>query len=299
MHRHNYVQRFALIMIAILTIAASVGAGGQEKKYRLRNVVAVGDVSDTDDSMNMRVDLRGSVGGPELPPVDYFRRGRRKYRTTVLAVDKNQNPTAIRRTYSIVREIEAQIGGIPNQTVQSLQGKTVTLRRNASGKTTVTAAKGRISEEDRKELSDDLSEGGGAFFPDRELGIGEEWNLDPKLIFKNLEGVERSTMKAKFAEVIPFQGHPRARIEMSFTLSGRLPDSGMRLEVTQTGDLYHAIDLQRTLAVSLDGPVTMQGQELIQGRTVFFTGEGTMEVEFSEHWSKVAGKSAAVRKKRR
>ncbi len=296
MHRHNYGRLFALFMIVALTVAASVGAGGQEKKYRLREIAAVGDISDVDDSMNLRVDLRGSAGGPELPPIEYFRRGRRKYRTTVLPVDKDQRPTAIRRTYSIAREIEAEIGGVATPTVSLLQGKTVTLRRDASGKTLVSVAKGRIGENERKEVSNDLSSTQDDFFPDRDLAIGEEWTLDANRMFESLEGLEKATLRAKFAEVVTYRGHPCARIEMSYTVSGRVPSRSMNIQFTQSGDLYHAIDLQRTLAASVDGPVTLTGQELIDGRTVFFAGDGTMEQEYSERWSKIAGKTT-VRKK--
>lgn len=291
MHLFSCSKRIALFLLVTTTLVATGGAGGQEKKYRFREVATVGDVSDVENSTNVVVELRVAAGGPDLPPFEYFHRNRRKYRSTILSVDKEQRPTAVRRTYSIARTVEAQIGGVPNQKVLSLQGKTLTLRLDAAGKPVLRIAKGKISERERLDISDDLQQAKKPFFPERDLTVGEEWTQDVDSFVEGLEGVNRGVLKAKFAEVTTYRGHPCARIQVSLTFSGKVPGQSLTLEVTQNGDLFHAIDLQRVLAVSLNGPVIMRGQEVIQGRTVFFTGEGTMESEFSERWSKVGGKT--------
>ena len=290
MHRSNSIKRAALFFVVMLSVAAAVGAWGQEKKYRLQDVSAVGDVYDGESSTTIGLKIQTTGGGQDIPPVSFSQRERQKFRETVLAVDSSGHASAIRRTYSIARKVESQGSTPARQTVSSLQGKTVTIRRRAGQKALVQVARGTISAEDRKELSE-ADPGEAPFFPAREVALGDEWTLDAPGLARRMEGAQKATFTGKFVEVVPFRGHPCARVEITLSIVGKIPGMPGTMEVKQSGHLYHAVDLQRTLSLSLKGPMTISGQDTVQGTPVSINGAGTMEMAASAHWLKVGSKT--------
>ena len=291
-------KRFAVRLAALMTIVTvtpgMTTAEQDPKKYRLRDVYAAGDVCEFEASSDINAQVTGTVGGrQELPPIDYFRRQRRKYRETVLAVDHRGRPTAIRRTYSIARRAENDINNQLHQEAAPLQGKTASARLGAGGKVTVNGK--NLSAEGRKEMASALETLRALFFPDRPVAVGEEWAARSGQLSHEFEGVDRVAVKGVLREIVAFEGHQCARVEISMEVGGKLVNSPVTAKVKVTGDLYHALDLQRTLSARLIGPVEMTGQVPVKNTILDLRGDGSVETQDSIRWLKVAGKPVTGR----
>ena len=59
-----------------------------------------------------------------------------------------------------------------------------------------------------------------------------------------------------------------------------------RMTMDMSGELFHAIDLNRTLTVQATGPITLKGRD----GNVDLTGEGTGEFRWTHRPLKIAGK---------
>lgn len=278
--------RFALLLAGAMWMGA---ASWGQQKHRLRDVSAVGDHSITESDLRMDITFQTTINGQKGPVVHMSHQRREKYAETVLATNRRGRPTAVRRTYEIARESETQQGGPSKQTVRSLQGKTVTLRRTG-GKVSVVVEKGRISAADRKDLEDALSEDMEEFFPSRALAPGETWTLHSKQLARALGGAGKGTVQGRFLDVVTQEGLRCARIQLTVDVTAKGPDTPFTLKMRLKGKGYHALDIQRLLSLSLSGPVTAQGQEQAQGTTIHMTGQGTMQMTMKADWRKVGGK---------
>jgi hypothetical protein len=227
-------------------------------------------------------------------------RERNTYTELVLAMDAT-GPSAFRRTYTAARSQEAFGEDRPEVKVSSVQGKTVTVKR-AGGKVTVTAAKGKLSAEDLRELRDELDPKKPKdpdFFPEREVSVGDEWDVDPKLLTQSLEGSERAAAKMKFVEVIEYAGHRCARFEVSVEVEGAFGTGEQKVPMTMglSGETYYAIALERFLHTRVAGPVTFRGEIVQNGVAVTMEGVGTMQMTETNRWIKVAGKPVGATRK--
>jgi hypothetical protein len=178
--------------------------------------------------------------------------------------------------------------------VSSLQGQTVTLRR-AGDKVTVTSQPGKLSEADRKSLSADLDHSDLDLFPDHDVAPGEEWPVDAQVLAMAIPGIEKAEAKYQFVQIVPFSGHSCAKIHVTADLEGRIAGTPAPMAIKLAEDLYHAIDLKRTLGIDLSGPVTLSGLRVQQGVTMRVSGQGTLRLKETRRWLTVDGHSVADR----
>jgi hypothetical protein len=276
----------------ILALAASLMAGSGalgETKYRLRDAYSPGDTCTVDNSMDMSVMLTVNVpgsgqGDQQLP---FSVRHRESYREKVLAVDQ-KGPSAFRRTYTVARTVTTDPYLNETTKVSSLQGKTVTVRR-VGDHVAVTAEPGKLSPEDEKSMTSELSHTESAFFPDHDVAPGEEWPIDPHLMIAFFPGMEKASARFRFQQVASFAGHPSAQIHTTMEVQGQDPSSGVPMTIKLSGDMYRALDLKRTVAEDDTGPVTMEGQKEQNGMRIHFSGHGTMHIKETHRWLQVNG----------
>jgi hypothetical protein len=271
--------------------AATTAALGQQA-YRLRDTYRPGDLSHVDTSMDMTMSIQATANGEQAPLLFFGRRDREKYSEQVLAVD-SRGPSGVRRTYTVARGVDTDPNGSERKKVYSLQGKTVVLRRKGD-QTAVSVTRGKISAEDQKSLQRSLKQSDMDMFPDRDVAPGEEWLVDPQVMSAAVEGMDKAEIRCRFQEIVPFAGRQCARVQVTMEMAGQPAGVPGPMTVKLSGDAYHALDLKRTIAVELSGPITMTGQKSENGLNIRFTGEGTMRLKETRRWLKVAGKPVAV-----
>lgn len=274
-----------LWMAACLLCAASVLA---QQKQRLQDRSVVGDCFVVKSNFDMDMTLKSTAGEQELPSLKFASQEREKYTEEVLAAEGGKT-SAFRRVYTQSRSVETDPNGEKKETTSPLQGKTVTVRR-VGGKATVTATTGKLDEASQKSLIEDLEQGSMDFFPDREIGPGDEWEVDSGAVTKLFEGAEKATIKGRFVDEVQFEGHPCVRVHVTMDLQIKSPDMPVPAQLKLEGDLHHATDIQRTVSMEVSGPLTIQGETKENGAVITFTGEGTMRMKMTQQWLKAGGK---------
>jgi hypothetical protein len=280
-----HVGRYLSLCLLAVTLAGS--ATRAQQKYRLRDQGAAGDVSIEDHEYRFNVRFQATAPGGEARDFGAVFGERQRFREQVLVADAN-GAAAVRRTYALARETEPDASGSSKETVSSLEGKTITLRKHGD-QVTVTVAKGKLDRKDEEALKDE--EGGPSappFFPDRDVAPGDEWSPDfSRFVAAIGKGLQKATARARFQEVLDYSGHPCARIALDLGLTGQPEGFPAPITLQLSGHVYQALDLQRTLSYDLTGPVTaaVKGEN---GPAV--TVSGQFMAKGTGHWSKVAGK---------
>jgi len=295
--RRNLMQRrlpglWLILGLALHAQVASTALGQQ--KYRLRDVDAPGDLCVVDSSMDLNLQVAVTAPGQDAQSVPIVTRQRDNYREEVLAVDK-KGPSSLRRSYTISRVVTMDPSLQEHKAASPLQGKTVTIQRKG-GKVVVTTARGTLPARVRQQLLTALDHSDMDFFPDREVAVGEEWTIDPQLMTQLFPGMSKVETKYQFQEVVQFAGHPCARIRLTVDMTGQPQDVGAPMTAQLSGDLYHALDLKRTVSVELTGPTTVEAQKEHNGMPLQVSGDGTMRIKETRRWLKVHGRSLAVKR---
>ncbi len=287
MLKHPALRGLTLCLAAGLT-AGSVALAQQ--KYRLHAAYSAGDTCTVDSTMDLNfmttINVSGSGQGDQQYPSSV--REREAYREKVLAADQ-KGPSAIRRTYTVARTVTTD--PYLNQTtkVSSLQGKTVTIRRVGS-QVTVSAEGGKLLPEDKKNMISELIHADGEFFPHHDLCLGDEWPIDPTVMFALFPGVQKADARYRFQQVTSHAGRPCAQIHVTMDVQGTAPGTSVPMTIKLSGSLYRDLDLKRTVAEDETGPVTIEGEQEQNGTTVHLSGQGTMHVRETHHWLQVNGK---------
>ena len=278
-----------LLALALITLPALGLASARQEKFRLKETAAVGDQVDIDGRMSMALNLKVILGGKAMEfPVSA--QESEKYRDEVLAVDAAGTPTGLRRTYEMKRETMKEPGEKEKRTVSGLEGKTVEIRRDGE-KVTVTVQKGKITDEERQELIEEFQGKADSFYPDRELSPGEEWTVAPEVAARIFSEFDKATVKCRFQDIAEYGGRRCARIHLMIDAAGKFGDDAPPADIRMTGDLYQALDLQRPLAVTLTGTITMKSPDGAGEGAI--SGTGTMQARETYRWLKVAGKAPA------
>lgn len=275
-------------ILCLLTVALAATSAFAQDKYQLKEAHAVGDVSDNESTLDMNLHMAATADGKELPPMLFGNRQREKYQETILAVDDAGKTTALQRAYSVAHAMETEPGEKPKLTTSSFEGKTVTVRR-AGEQVNVTMANGQLSAKERKDLMDALDNAQDEIYPDHEVAVGEEWTVDAKSLARSMGGAEKATVTGKLMEITNYAGHQCAHIKISMDVSGKPAGSPMNMEMKLSGDLYHALDIQRPLSLVASGPITAKGQTKSEGHLINMVGQGTMKMQMMVHWLKIAG----------
>jgi hypothetical protein len=276
----------AAAALAILCIAPVLSA---QQKYRLQDTTSTGDVSMVSERMSMSMKVQGTVEGKKFQR-QFTRRAEEDYREEVLVLGGGAALTHLRRVYSLNREFEKEGSAAEKRTVSSLEGKTIDIRRQG-GKTSISALKGQIAAKDRKELIDHFKDPDPPFFPDREVAPGDEWALDPQAAARLFEGAENATILCHFQDVVDYSGRKCAHVRVTMTVTEEPEDLPIPMTMKLTGVLYHAIDLQRTLAVDMSGTIGMKAENNVDGRVDRIDGSGRMTLKMTARWLKVAGQA--------
>lgn len=281
-----------LAVSLFLPLLAHAGAHGEAQKYRLRELSAAGDVSVNENTSGMELDFSVSVDDRQVRSATASRT-REQYTENILG--ERKDVTTFRRAYSAHRSSEIGPDGKLVTQVSSLQGKTLTLRI-ADGKPSITAASARTLAEDRKKLLSDLSDRS-PFFPDRELGPGDEWTPEWAKFADSFKGADKVVAKARFADVVEWGGHRCARITLEMELHGKPNGAPFTMEMKATGTAYYALDIQRGLQFELSGPATLSGDLPIgNGQTGKVEGTGYLFMKMTTRWQKIAGKPVPATK---
>jgi hypothetical protein len=280
---------------AALALLLTLGAGSvlAQERVRIREVSALGDVSEVEDTTDMSLTVRVTVDGQEAPRAEFVKREREKYVETVLGTASGRKARA-RRTYSISRAAESGPEGKLKQRVSTVQGKTVTVRL-VNGQATVTPSRGRIAPQDAAALKSDFSRAAGSVFPDRELSVGEEWSVDPNALSAVFGEVDRAEVRGRFEEITEHGGYRCARMRLDVTVEGKASGSPFPITMKLAGQRFYALDLNRPIELDMSGPITLNGETKEGGRTIVLAGEGTFKARQTARWLKVAGKPPAPR----
>jgi hypothetical protein len=281
-------------LAALLGAAALAQQAPEAKKYLLKNEeYAVGDVSTVDLNSSIKMEMFVTPQGvADATPRSFnlLQDEREKYTETVLAVGKD-GITQLRRVYSVSRT-QRKIGpDAPLKTVaRTYQGKTVTIKR-VGEKVVVTLDKGKLAAADLKELQRRFgTDNDFKFFPDHEVGPGDEWAVDESLL-KRKFGAEQASLKAKFVDVVPFEGQPCAHITMNLQMVSKAGKDPLTWDIQ--GETYYALALGRTLSSKLSGPLNTKGTANSGGTALDIEGLGTGAFSHTQKWLKVGGKAPA------
>jgi len=281
------------LLVALSLLAA--GAVYAQQKQRLREVIAAGDVVAVESTFHLDVQVRVAGVPAEVPPRRFQTHARDKYTRSVLARSA-KGTTAVRYAYAIARSIKTSPSGAQQVEVSSMQGKTVVVKRVGDKViVSVTKGKGKLTPEDHDAFVSDLNNTNVDFYPAKEVGPGDGWTAPSDSLAYPLPTADELTVEARFEEVVRHAGHPCARVRTTVTAEGANEEYAGTITASLTGNVYLALDLQRTLAVDLSGPVTLKGEVKREDALVAFTGTGRMAVKESFSWLKVAGKPVAAK----
>jgi hypothetical protein len=271
-----------------LRLSPTLLAQAQEK-YRLTDASAVGDDSVVEQRLSMGLQLRGTVEGKKISR-DMAHRSEETYHEEVFHLDASEENFGLRRTYSLNREYDKDGPGAEKKKVSSLEGKLVEIRR-ANGKVTIVCPKGKIAEADRKELAEHMSHPDPKFFPDREVGPGDEWAVDAKSAASFFEGAESANILCRFEGVEEHAGHKCARLRVTMSMDGQPEGMPVPMTMKLAGDMFYALDLQRPLSLELNGTVSIKSDGLggVPGSNTL-QASGPMKMSMKTRWIKVAGK---------
>lgn len=293
MNRKPFARTLAVALL--LLISALAGAAAPTgSRYPLRHRVAVGDRHVWDSVSVASLKLTARSGDQEAPPIESTTRFRQKLLEEVLAV-RGSTVTKLRQRFLVARDIATDPDGNQSIETSSLQGKTFTIERKG-GKVVISPASSKISIADRKQLSQALEQAYLSLLPNREAPVGEEWTITAKQVQILFPQARAGTLQARFQEVIPYAGRRCAHIRLSGELELAIDGLPAPARTLLTGDLYHALDLQRPVALEFAGPLTVDAQIEQEGRTISLTGEGRMTAKVTMQWQKASGKPVAAPK---
>ena len=286
MKRGRRVIGAAVVALGTLSIAADWARAQEETApapIRFRPVWERGDVVVREQVLVVDVELTGSAPGQPEQNFTFNYSMEDTAREEVVAAT-NRLPTALKRTWSLFRMSASGPGVSIDQTLP-LQGKSAMLRRTGN-KIQVTSAV-KLTPEQTNALKATYILPHVEMLPNRPARPGYAWRLDPKGLF--MQG-KTGSVRCRFAEVVEFEGHPCARIEVSGQVTQRLPTLPGPMRSGMTGDVHYALDLQRLMQVSLGGPVSMTGKTKVNGVTHTVRGEGTADATLTNRYLKIAGK---------
>ena len=284
------VGRWLTLTLAVVSL---VSAASGQQKYRLRDRYAAGDTSSVDSSEDMSLIVSVKANSEELTQFILAKRERDVYVEQTVATD-SAGPSVLRRTYSVARGVDTNpMTGQEHQRTFSLQGKTIVIRRDGDV-VKITADKGKVAPEDRRQLLEALDHTDMDLMPDHDVAPGDEWTVDPRFATSSLEGVRKADIKCRFLEVVQRAGRQCAHLQVNIDLDSQPENSPGSITMKLSGDLYQPLDLKRSLGVELSGPVTLTGREARDGVTYFFSGEGSMRIKETRRWLKVNGKAVTA-----
>lgn len=281
----RFAAGLSLLTALALFTPSLVLADTKPGTITLKDGVTAGDAADVSTDFTMAMEVKVKRGEETGPTSTMTSRQSQRYREEIL-VRGAKGTTALRRTYSVARESEKNPDGEKN-TVSSLQGKTITLKK-VGGKTVISVNKGQLQKKDREEVSNDLDSDQMPFFPPHPVAIGEEWEVDTKKLgrlFHDLGKSGKAEAHGRLDELTEKDGHPIARVHLTLHVERQTGDEP-RMVMDLQGDLIHRTDLQRTLSVDAAGPLTFKGQ----ANGFDFDGQGTAEMKWRFKPVKLAGK---------
>jgi hypothetical protein len=288
-------QRLARVVGVVFLMSAMAGAGAQPcGRYSLRQWIAVGDRQLWESTGEVSLTLTARSGGQETPLAKASNRFQDKYREDVLAA-RSGAVTALRHHCLLSRTLATDPEGNPVSDPSSLQGKTFTVARLGAS-VVIRPAGAAISAEDRAQLVRALQEVRIPFLPERDAALGDEWTIPASRVKIFFPQARAGTMKARFEEITRCAGRRCARIHLEGELELAIDGVPAPVKADLTGELYHALDIHRPVALEFSGPLTVNSPAEQDGHPTTLTGEGQMTAKVTIQWEKLAGKPVAPRK---
>jgi hypothetical protein len=289
-----------LLTKAIATFACSfclfaVASAGPRQdpppKFLLREPLSAGDAAVITEGYRIDMKALAQVADVETKAMPVMDSQEENYSLNVLSTDGKGKATGVKVHFIRERRSARWPGGKTVSRTASLEGKTVTVKR-VGGRTVVTVDRGKLAAMDRASAAaaseDELSD----LFPDYEVMLGEEWTRDSQDFPKRALGTDaNATVTGQLLDQVRKGGHPCVREKLTIELTGRPTGQPFEMNVKMSGYVYFATDIKRFLSINLSGPVSMDGEIVMQGASVAIHGEGTTRVNFSSKWTKVAGKA--------
>ncbi|HEU4753512.1 MAG TPA: hypothetical protein VFU47_10435 [Armatimonadota bacterium] len=279
--------RLALLAAAVAAVPAAA------QSYTPVRPAAVGDVWRNQEDFKLSLAIVASAHGQTTPPERGTQHQEWDYTTALTAISPGGRGNSGTVTYHRCRVTEKKGDDPAVIRKSSREGKTVTFRR--VGGRTVRLVNGKRLPEPKPRKGEPPGRGEEPevrFLPEGPLEVGEEWSLDGSTLANALgsHGGGSGIIRGRFLEVVRRDGRPCMHARLNVEISGPLEDESATVTMQLSGDLYQALDIGRTLSVSLAGPVTLSGQFQDGGETVKMTGEGSAVYTRQIRWLKLAGK---------
>ncbi len=232
----------------------------------------------------MLITIRMTATGLNLDQT-HITQANREYKEEVVAATPAAS-TNVLRSYSVARDVDTENGKSAKK-VLSYEGKSVRLKR-VNNVSSATISTGALSADDQKELITTLKGDDAGYFPEKPVALGDTWKQSLKKILGGSSDIPDGDANLTFLEFTQQNGHKCAHIQMKASVSQDL--SGITLSGDLTGDLYFAVDINRTLQMDLDGPLKMNGKQTAGDKTIEINGTGKLHVSSHMLFLQVAGK---------
>lgn len=277
------------LLVALTALTTAVIASAPEKRL-LREGYSQGDRGEARHEVTATLRMR--VTPPGKPPQTlFFKTIRREiYSEDVLATLPSRLVVAFRRQYLRNRTDEFDTTGAITTKSSPLEGRTVEAR--IENRRVVVKAQGgpALPEDAIREVQERVFQSEMSLAPNRLVAIGDSWTVNPKVVGRMLPGADRVAVKARFAGLVHYRGHPCAKLTVSIEARGRMAAMPVAVTLRLTGSSYHALDLDKPLSLEVSGPIHASGVVIDKGMKLPFTATGSVHGVSSTSWLKSSRK---------
>lgn len=279
--------RLMLVCAAAATLAMPVRGGGDGSRVLLQYRYAPGDAFVVDRTVTAQYEHRRTAEGTDPVESSHTYTDRYRYRHVVNRVAADGRPQQVTRTYDLALSTDNVAGRAVVKSTRGLQGHTVVVKRSG-GQPVVVRGPLDLNASDRREVDEALSDEFAAALADGAHQVGDAWPL-PDWAASAFYVNSKSKGTCRFQEMVRHAGKSCARIVVTGEVVA-VDYRGEQVRLQLSGYLLWSVDLQRTLAFSLDA-VTLSEFTTTQGATVFReTSTGRMSLRQVCRWTALAGK---------
>lgn len=274
-------------MLVLLAVAPATA----EQTYTLKLRMAVGERWAFDQTSTMKQKGQVMVNGQPAQAIDQSPTQVRKGTLEVLAV-ADGTPTAIKIAFDPSSANSGTMDGQPAPPF-ALAGKTVTLRRDATGGITNDLPE-QPDPQTLAELNRMIQPDAG-IYPPHPVAVDDEWDADPAALAKQFQlgDDDKVSMKCKLAAVSDVDGRRVADV----ALDGQVVkhDQGF-IETTTTLHGTSRVDLStgQVLATDMTGKMASRGNRTVKGQdgqmAIAVNVDGTLEAH--QHFRPLDGAAA-------
>jgi len=260
--------------IALLAVAAVVGAGESEAKYSLKTRLVLGDRYTCSNTVTYSVTTKVRQAERETSSSEEIQRTERFVDKVVRANEDGE--LELDRTYlklyTKVRDSEA---ARPTVIQSPLRGRRVMVRESSRRRDVQLEGRGAIEPLLRRTIGVELD--WRDIFPDDPVGPGDTWDGDANALARRVSGYlssgHRSKMKVRYEENVVRDGAKQAKLYVDWTLEG-MRDRNLFTKVVLAGDVFYDFARHRVVEVDLAGSIAIRGAIVNNGAPQIVKGEG-------------------------